>query len=585
MRLPDVLPTKERIHLSPIKPIVMNNRWLLAAALGMILFVLIQVFPVTGQMFQSGRHPVLDRTAAEQKAVEIASERFGVRGSDIVDAVVTHLSDSDAVGYFSKNGLLDAYNKQWSGAVPTDFYRVDLQLGGQAGTLMLSLHLETGKLVAWSHRLPAGRSASSFQGDSGENIAAAALSFAEAWGVDRKDWAWSGTIDESGAVLFESTRGAVGEAQVALKVSPPAEDNTGAAAHPAWAGGSVTYGVKLPETFTTYLADQEKLASKFSNFGFIVPHLILFVCAIVYTGTHGGLTAYRRGVFLALLFFLLYVAITINMIPGLRAGVLDLTESAGAGTDTAMAIVSIVIYAGMALLTYFCAVAGDGLWKSMGKSLWPRWQEARYGADVLQSMKDGYFLAFILLGVQSVVLLILEKTLGSFASSDPTQSMYNMSLPWLLPLLAWCAGISEELQSRFFGIALFRKWLLFGTRKLLRREPSSRTITGLTFAAMIPPGLLWAFGHVGYAIYPVYTRIIELVIMAVLFGWFMLRFGLMAVIFAHVTLNATLMGVQLMFDGLPGDYWGGLFSLIMPALAGIAIWWLHGLLRQQKRAS
>lgn len=160
-----------------------------------------------------------------------------------------------------------------------------------------------------------------------------------------------------------------------------------------------------------------------------------------------------------------------------------------------------------------------------------------------------------------------------------------MSLPWLLPLLAWCAGISEELQSRFFGIALFRKWLLFGTRKLLRREPSSRTITGLTFAAMIPPGLLWAFGHVGYAIYPVYTRIIELVIMAVLFGWFMLRFGLMAVIFAHVTLNATLMGVQLMFDGLPGDYWGGLFSLFMPALAGIAIWWLHGLLRQQKRAS
>jgi hypothetical protein len=130
-----------------------------------------------------------------------------------------------------------------------------------------------------------------------------------------------------------------------------------------------------------------------------------------------------------------------------------------------------------------------------------------------------------------------------------------------------------------FGIGVFRSWFVGGVRKLLRREPSRRTTIMLTTIAIVPPGLLWALGHVGYAIYPVYTRVIELVLMSFLFGWFMLRFGIITVIFAHVTLDAILMGMQMMFDGLPGDFLGGVFSMIMPGLVGIVIWWLHRTLR------
>jgi hypothetical protein len=90
-------------------------------------------------------------------------------------------------------------------------------------------------------------------------------------------------------------------------------------------------------------------------------------------------------------------------------------------------------------------------------------------------------------------------------------------------------------------------------------------------------------GHVSYAIYPVYTRLIELILMAMLFGWFMLRFGIMTVIFAHVTLDAILMSTQMMFDGLPGDFIGGIFSLFMPGIVGIIIWWLHGVMRGSRK--
>jgi hypothetical protein len=569
--------------LNRLVPFQQDKRWIWTAVVGLLLFLLIQVFPVTGQLFVMDVHPVMKRSEAESKALVLALARFGIQSDKVEKTSVTHLSDSDTVGYFSKYNLLDTYDKQWSQSTPTDVYLVDLHLTDNAGDLLLFLHMESGALVAWHHQNQSSTVSDNVTETETDKLAAHALDYAKFWGVKPEQWEWSGVAQKDGGFKFNSRKADIGQTNLWLKVVVPGEFSPIASSFPPWSGGSVTYGVDLPDSFTSYMTEQEKLSSSLSIFGFIVPQIVLFIIAIVYTGTHGRLTSFRRGIFLSALFFILYVGITFNMVPGLRAGTWKAGAGVGDGSSTALIVISIVIYAGMALLTYFSAVAGDGLWKAMGRSLWPRWKESGYGAKVLQSMREGYFLAFILLGMQSLILLILEKSIGSFSSSDATQSMYNMSIPWILPLLAWCAGISEELQSRLFGIGVFRSWFVGGTRKLLRREPSHRTTIMLTTAAMIPPGLLWAMGHVSYAIYPVYTRLIELVLMAMLFGWFMLRFGIMTVIFAHVTLDATLMGMQMMFDGLPGDFFGGIFSLFMPGIVGIMIWWLHGILRGSRK--
>ncbi|MFD0675141.1 hypothetical protein [Cohnella sp. GCM10027633] len=561
----------------------LSRRWVWTAAIGLALFLLIQVLPTSLQVFKTEDHDVLTRAQAENKALSAAADRFGVARSDVSETTVTHLSDSDAVGYYSKNDLGKAYDDRLDATMPTDYYRVDLHLAGDGGTLRLLLHLETGSLVGWRHAAVAGASAGgaapALESGGGAEQAARALHYAEAWGVHGDDWEWTGRTQPDGSSLFVSKK-PLGEAEPWLSVRAPAGFEATASSLPPWKGGFVVYGTQLPAEFLSYMDKQEHLASEWSKYGYILPELFMLVCAIVAAGTYVGHSSYRRGIFLAGLFFVLYVAYSYNMIPGMRASVMGVSTDKSDAFDPTLLTVSIIIYGAMALLTYLAAVGGDGLWKSMGYSLWPRWKEAGYGNAVLKSMKTGYFLAFILLGAQSVVLIVLEQSLGSFASSDPSQSMYNMTYPLLLPVLAWCAGISEELQSRLFGIGLFRKWFVGGARKLLRREPSARAASWLTFAAMVPPGLLWAFGHVGYAVYPVYTRVIELVLLSLLFGWFMLRFGLMAVIFAHVTLDAVLMGVQMMTDGLPGDYWGGLFSLVMPGLAGLAIWRLHRMLRR-----
>ncbi|MBO9596732.1 MAG: CPBP family intramembrane metalloprotease [Cohnella sp.] len=558
----------------PYNQAKLSSRWAWTAAVGLALFLLIQVFPTSYSLFQSDNHDVLTRSQAENAAFGIAERLFGIPRSDIGDATVTHLSDSDAVGYYAKNHLLPDYKKQWDATLPTDYYRVDLHLDGHSGTLLLFLHLETGKLVGWRHQA-SNAAVSEFQVGEDRKTAAKALLYAEAWGIDSASWEWSGLTEKDGSSLFYSKQPALGEAKPWLKVRMPASYNEAASSIPPWEGGYLIYGTQLPLDFLAYMNNQERLASKLSTFGYILPQLLMLVCAIVATGVYAAHSSYRRGIFLAGLFVALYIVFTYNMIPGLRAGVIGISTSARDTLNQGVVTVSIIIYAAMGLLTYMSAVGGDGVWNKMGYKLWPRWRETDYGESVLGSMKTGYFLAFILLGVQSLILIALEQSIGSFAASDPTQSTYNMIYPWLLPILAWCAGISEEMQSRFFGIGLFRRWLVGGVKKLLGREPSARTASWLTFAAMLPPGMLWAFGHVGYAVYPIYTRLIELVLLSLLFGWFMLRFGLMAVIFAHVTLDAVLMGFQLITDGLPGDYWAGLFSLLMPGLAGIAIWRLH----------
>jgi hypothetical protein len=570
--------------LSTIHPFQQDKRWVWTAVAGLLLFLFIQVFPITGQLFTADVHPVMTRSEAESSAVQLATSRFAVQPDDINQVTVTHITDSQTVGYLSKHELLGAYDKQWSTATPTDVYAIDLQLNGDAGHLLLYLHMENGGLVSWKHLTDTVTTAPHPTEEDQSFLASTALGYAGAYGIEPADWEWSGTIAEDSSIRFDSRKSHIGESQLWMKVLVPAEFSVTASSFAPWNGGEVTYGVDLPASFTDYMADQAELSSSLTIYGFIIPQIIFFIIAVIYAGTHGKLSSYRRGIFLSALFFTLYVGITFNMIPGLRAGSWEETLGQGNGVNIALLVITIMIYAGMALLTYFSAVAGDGLWKSMGRTLWPRWQEPGYGAVVLRSMREGYFLAFILLGAQSVILLLLENSLGSFASSDSTQSMYNMNITWLLPLIAWCAGISEELQSRLLGIGVFRSWFVGGAKKLLGREPSHRTTLLLTTAAMIPPGLMWAMGHVGYAIYPVYTRLIELVILAMLFGWFMLRFGIITVIFAHVTLDAILMGMQMMYDGLPGDIYGGLFSLIMPALVGIVIWWLHGVMRGRKRA-
>ncbi|WP_276354092.1 CPBP family glutamic-type intramembrane protease [Cohnella caldifontis] len=553
--------------------------WWIAAGIGLVLFLLIQVFPILGD--HGGNRP-LSRETGEKAALAAAREKFGVTAGS-ADVRLTHLSDSEAVGYFAKEKLTDRYDRTWAEDYPTDVYRADFWPEADSGTLTLYISLESGKLVAWRDgRLPAadragtGETPASSSSEGSREGADRALQYAAFWGVKTSDWEWDGNpADPDGKWTFLSRKGDLGEARLVLEARVPETFSPASSAYPPTEGGSVTYDIRVPEAFSAYLAQQKRLASRLNAIGFVLPELVLLVLSIVYAAARRSYASFRRGLGLTAVFLILYTAFYFNLLPGFRAGLLD---EGITGDDLAvlgLLIINLVILACMGIFTYFSAVAGDGLWRSMGRNLWPRWKEAGYGQAVLTGMKQGYPLAFLLLGVQSVILLGLEQGIGMFQSTDASQSSPNMTLPWLLLALAWCTGISEELQSRLFGIGLFRSWLLGGAKRALGRPPSPRAETWLTLAAMIPPGAVWAFGHAGYAVYPATSRLIELIVLSLLFGWFLLRFGLFAVVFAHIVLDTTLMCVQLMADGLPGDRIAAPVGFLLPAAVAWLIWLAH----------
>lgn len=541
-------------------------KWLAASCLGVLCFVWFQIVPqLETAATSTEKTSVLDREAARATAVALAENSFGVAPDEIADIDLTHFSVSDAVGYFSRYKLMDDYDQGLDESFPTDVYRSDIRLAN-GEWLQLSIHMQTGKLVAWRKL---GYGASGTAGGAASSAAASesrvrdAIASLSQWGYAPDEWEPTGETASDGAVVLQSRKPPVGEARIQLLVKP---------------GEELAYRIALPQDFKDYMKRQQALASSMSAAGYVVPEIVLFALAIVYASAYRGFTSFKRGWFLSALYFVLYVLFTLNMKAGFRSS----SETGLPVSDQSvqsLLVVNAVILAATAAMTYFAAVGGDGLWRSMGYSLWPQWREDGYGRRVLRSMRQGYALAFIALGAQSVILYALTLLLGSFTSSDTTQSSYNMAYPWLMPLIAWCAGLSEELLYRYFGIALFRRWLTGIARRLLRREPSRRAAGLLTLAAMVPPTVVWAFGHVGYPIYPAYTRLIELTLLGLLFGWFMLRFGLMTAIFAHITLDAMLVGVQLLFDGLPYDLYSGVFSMIMPAIVGCAIWLLHRALR------
>ena len=161
---------------------------------------------------------------------------------------------------------------------------------------------------------------------------------------------------------------------------------------------------------------QKKLASILSLFGNSLLSFALFILAIIYAAKYRKHTSFVRGIVLSLLFLAIYVVNDFNMMDGFIA---SYGESANTSSQALFALVFTVAITGvLAVSVYFSLVGGDGLWRSMGHNHWPRFGEAEYGDHVWRSMWLGYLIAFMLLGLQTVIFIVLMHVTGAWSTSD-----------------------------------------------------------------------------------------------------------------------------------------------------------------------
>jgi membrane protease YdiL (CAAX protease family) len=131
----------------------------------------------------------------------------------------------------------------------------------------------------------------------------------------------------------------------------------------------------------------------------------------------------------------------------------------------------------------------------------------------------GFIVAFYMIG----------SHFGVWAPQDLGYSdVVNTSFPWIAGVtIGVLAATSEEFLFRMFAIPFLRK------------------LTGSRALAVILPAFFWSFLHSAYPQEPGYIRGIEVGLIGIVAGLVMLRWGIVATLIWHYTVDASLVGLLL----------------------------------------
>ncbi|HXX16853.1 MAG TPA: CPBP family intramembrane glutamic endopeptidase [Candidatus Eremiobacteraceae bacterium] len=158
----------------------------------------------------------------------------------------------------------------------------------------------------------------------------------------------------------------------------------------------------------------------------------------------------------------------------------------------------------------------------------------------LAAIHIGFIVAFYLVG----------NRFGVWAPQDINFSdIVNTPFPWIAGVaIGILAATNEEFTFRLFAIPFLHK------------------LTGSRVLSIILPAFFWSFLHSNYPQEPGYIRGIEIGIMGMAAGLVMLRWGIVATLIWHYTVDASLVGLLL----IRSDNWYFKISGLVVALAAVA---------------
>ncbi|PYT10358.1 MAG: hypothetical protein DMF60_00345, partial [Acidobacteria bacterium] len=221
--------------------------------------------------------------------------------------------------------------------------------------------------------------------------------------------------------------------------------------------------------------------------------------------------------------FALQFLASLNQFPLFEYG-FDTTGSYGSfvGTTLFSAALEGVTLGGVILLLTACAepVYRQAYPKHLAISRMFRWNAIRTRQFFTGSLA-GITLAFFFVAYE-IGFYLAAKRFGAWAPAEvPYTDLLNTRFPWIFVLLGgFFPAVSEEWVFRAFSIRY-----LHG---LLRRR----------WPAILLSSLIWGFGHANYPNQPFFIRGIEVGIVGLVWSWAMLRFGILAPLIAHYSIDA-----------------------------------------------
>jgi len=128
-----------------------------------------------------------------------------------------------------------------------------------------------------------------------------------------------------------------------------------------------------------------------------------------------------------------------------------------------------------------------------------------------------------------VAFYVVASHFGAWAPQEINyEESVNTLIPWISgAAIGLLASTNEEFTFRLFAIPFFTK------------------LTGSRWIAVLVPAFMWSFLHSNYPQEPPYIRGIEIGLIGIVAGLVMLRWGILATLIWHYTVDASLVGLLL----------------------------------------
>ncbi|HEY6944200.1 MAG TPA: lysostaphin resistance A-like protein [Candidatus Acidoferrum sp.] len=290
--------------------------------------------------------------------------------------------------------------------------------------------------------------------------------------------------------------------------------------------------LKIPETWQRSY-DRLRSTNDTLELVFTVLYIALLIVA-VWFGIKlwlQGQTRWRGAILLGLLVAALLFLWRLNDWPLWGA---DYNTKASYGSFLAGEVGSALLFAVLSALTITIVLPGA---EPLYRSSWPG--RLRLSKTLtLRGLRSKEFFSAAVVGLSLaavhigyvVAFYVIAGHYGAWAPQEVNyQESVNTLFPWISgAAIGLLASTNEEFTFRLFAIPFFTKF------------------TKSRWLAVIVPAFLWSFLHSNYPQEPAYTRGIEIGLIGIVAGLVMLRWGIMATLIWHYTVDASLVGLFLL---------------------------------------
>jgi membrane protease YdiL (CAAX protease family) len=202
----------------------------------------------------------------------------------------------------------------------------------------------------------------------------------------------------------------------------------------------------------------------------------------------------------------------------------DTTSSYGSflGQSVAMAAIAALSFGGIIFLLTACAepLYRENYPAHISISRLLTWESVRtrsfFRAALVGVTLTLFFFAY------EIGFYLFANRLGAWSPAEiPYTDLLNTRFPWVFVLLGgFFPAVSEEWMFRAFSIPFLQKLIRY------------------RWLAIVLASFIWGFGHSNYPNQPFFIRGIEVGVVGLVLSWAMIRFGIVATLIAHYSIDA-----------------------------------------------